>query len=175
MDFDGKVQDEGNLLYWSTASEENNDYFEIEYSTDGYDFEAIGRIEGKGTTYVQNNYNFLHEDVSKGIHYYRLKQVDLGGQITFSEIKVAETKGTDEIKIYPTLVNDRLTIESGIPFSGQSTFEIWNVLGQRVMEGRIEKDAQNFELEMSNLNNGKYFIRISQNQNQVAIHSFVKY
>ncbi|NNE29807.1 MAG: T9SS type A sorting domain-containing protein [Saprospiraceae bacterium] len=74
-------------LEWVTASEENNDYFEIQRSRDGVSFEAIAKVEGQGTTDKVNSYKFV-DSSPLGKNYYRLKQVDFNGQFDYSETLV---------------------------------------------------------------------------------------
>lgn len=67
-------------LDWTTASENNNDYFEIQRSSDGYNFETIDIVNGNGTSTVMNNYSYTDFSPLSGTSYYRLKQVDFDGQ-----------------------------------------------------------------------------------------------
>lgn len=80
-------------LFWSTASEHNNDYFTIEKTLNGLDYINVGNVNGSGTSFVINNYSLLdyqpQEDV---IIYYRLKQTDFDGNYSYSDIiSVAST------------------------------------------------------------------------------------
>jgi hypothetical protein len=78
---DGKVH-----LYWSTASEVNNDYFTIERSVNGKTFETVGTLKGSGTTGETNNYLFTDAEPLKGRSYYRLKQTDYDGKFEYSTL-----------------------------------------------------------------------------------------
>lgn len=70
----------GNIvLNWSTASEQNNKYFEVLRSTDGISFSRIGEIAGKNNSNTYNQYNFTDYTPASGTNYYQLKQVDLNG------------------------------------------------------------------------------------------------
>lgn len=71
-------------LDWSTLSETNNDYFSIEKSVDGVNFQSIGKVSGSGNSNSPINYSFV--DIAKPeITFYRLKQTDYDGGVTFSE------------------------------------------------------------------------------------------
>ena len=63
-----------NGLYWTTASEINSDYFDVEYSKDGFNFEGIGNVAAQGESAIQVDYRLIHEEPSD-IAYYRLKMV----------------------------------------------------------------------------------------------------
>lgn len=84
-------------LTWATASEYNNDRFEIEHSIDGSNFTNIGSLKGKLKSTELNEYNFTHENPNAGINYYRLKQIDVDGTYTYSDLVAASLK-TKEIK-----------------------------------------------------------------------------
>jgi hypothetical protein len=76
-------------LAWTTASEVNNDYFEVQHSLDGHSFKAAGRVQGNGTSIQAHTYSFTDSAPgSAATHYYRLRQVDLDGTSVFSPVQV---------------------------------------------------------------------------------------
>ncbi|MCK7525628.1 MAG: hypothetical protein MZV64_52510 [Ignavibacteriales bacterium] len=66
------------ILTWNTATEVNNQGFEIQRKTTG-EFERVGFVEGKGTTTEVQNYLFRDKDLLSGNYTYRLKQMDFDG------------------------------------------------------------------------------------------------
>ncbi|MGL5890604.1 MAG: hypothetical protein ACRC3B_12000, partial [Bacteroidia bacterium] len=88
LSFTGTNEGNKNVLRWVTASEENNDYFTVERSTDGITFVAIGRVEGAGSSSQTLNYIFADNFPAKGENYYRLRQTDFNGESTLSRIIV---------------------------------------------------------------------------------------
>ncbi|MEL7145966.1 MAG: T9SS type A sorting domain-containing protein, partial [Bacteroidota bacterium] len=84
--FNGSFDGEEVLLSWRTASELDNDYFEIEKSIDGSEFYAIGVVEGNGTTNETINYGFVDSNPLDGINYYRMRQVDFDGAFEYSNV-----------------------------------------------------------------------------------------
>ena len=68
------------LLEWITASQTNNNYFEIQRSEHGEQWKTIETIEGAGTTNTMMSYITIDDSPLKGISYYRLKQTDYDGQ-----------------------------------------------------------------------------------------------
>lgn len=89
---EGKEFGIGIMLKWSTAMELNNAMFVIERSTDGVDYENIGNVNGKGTTDETSEYNFLDVNASKSKLYYRLKQMDIDGSFSYSDIIALDKK-----------------------------------------------------------------------------------
>lgn len=92
--FDATKESNYVQLDWVTASELNNDYFEILKSDNGVHFESIGRVAGVGTSQQSNRYSFTDFD-TKSSNYYKLKQVDYDGISTYSEVIHVESLDSD--------------------------------------------------------------------------------
>ncbi len=79
ISFEGHNKGVINELYWETASEKNNDYFILQYSSNGVEWEEVDQINGAGTTSNTQYYSATHRNFEIGINYYRLIQVDFDG------------------------------------------------------------------------------------------------
>ena len=91
--FTAQSQKQTIMLAWSTASEQNNDRFQILRSADGKtDWKAIGMIKGSGTTIQQSSYHFTDANPLKGNNFYRLKQFDIDGKFTELMIRSVNVK-----------------------------------------------------------------------------------
>jgi hypothetical protein len=90
----------GNLLSWSTASERNNNYFNIEKTKDGKDWSSIMTENGAGNSSTQLYYSFSDNNVEKIINYYRLKQTDYDGNFKYSDIISIDNRDNDSKEIY---------------------------------------------------------------------------
>lgn len=97
VSFDGFYSEENyeNVLNWITASEINNDRFEIYSKTNQDDWEYIGYLKGAGNSNQINNYNFNHRSEST-LTYYQIKQVDYDGVYKKSNI-ISILKNEDEV------------------------------------------------------------------------------
>lgn len=113
MSFEGSIINSRSvLLEWSTASEQNNDYFIIERSVDGYNWTKIDKIEAAGNSTVQLNYTTIDNSAPKTIIYYRLSQVDFDGQYeTFDPISVDLTDKSDCKYEFYNLSGQKIDIE----------------------------------------------------------------
>jgi hypothetical protein len=101
LNFSGQCKNGANNLTWSCATETNNDYFVIERSIDGMNFDEVARIDGAGNSTQQTNYSYSDESFVKDtINYYRLKQVDYNGASEYFNIIAID----DERQKMPTLV-----------------------------------------------------------------------
>ena len=87
------------VIKWETATEINNDYFTIERSRDGINWEVIAIIDGAGNSSSEQNYTHYDDDPEYGTSYYRLKQTDFDGQYEYFEVVVVTTNSSEEFKI----------------------------------------------------------------------------
>lgn len=136
------------VLNWQTASEINNEGFEIERFTD-HDFKTIGYISGNGTTSEKNVYQYTDANAATGIKsYYRLKQVDYNGRYEYSKIISAMVVQRD-YHIYPNPTADVLYI------SHDTSYRIINSQGLVVLNGTANR------VDVSKFPSGLYVIRLS--------------
>ncbi len=84
--FFGYHQDRTNVLKWQTDSEVNTDYFKVERSTNGMDWEQVGSVPASGNSNQKNSYTFEDHSFAVGMNYYRLTQLDLNGEIAWKDL-----------------------------------------------------------------------------------------
>ncbi|TVQ14254.1 MAG: T9SS C-terminal target domain-containing protein [Bacteroidetes bacterium] len=97
---------------WVTAAEINNDFFTVERSVNGVDFEAIHFVQGAGTTSHANHYAVIDHEPLTGLSYYRLKQTDYNGDFEYSNIVSVYTQkaALADMKVYPNPSNGNFNI-----------------------------------------------------------------
>ena len=111
--FEGSPYPSFNSLKWSTASEHNSDYFEIERSIDGEIWKVVGNKLASGNSTVVINYSYLDSFDDLVIHYYRLKQVDYDGQYKmYGPIGLDNTKSVKKIVKYINLIGQEVNSET---------------------------------------------------------------
>ena len=113
LDFKAKKSGKQVNLDWTTTSELNNDYFNVERSKDGIHFELIGKVKGFGTTQERQQYRFVDEKPYRGLNYYRLNQFDFDGKHAYSPIRYVEFREEGkilEMEYYPNPVSKELKI-----------------------------------------------------------------
>lgn len=108
IDFNGFAENGFNLLKWTTAVEINNDYFEIEKSLNGVLFEKIAQVTGAGNSNTVKNYEFIDNDDYKGITYYRLKQIDYNGTMSYSSVVAIKQSLGAEVSVFPNPTIDKV-------------------------------------------------------------------
>ncbi|MBN4051982.1 T9SS type A sorting domain-containing protein [Cytophagaceae bacterium AH-315-L13] len=165
VSFDAKPKGMAVELTWETISEINNDYFEIERSVDGKDFESIIEIEGAGNSTSSINYSVMDENPITGMNYYRLKQTDFDGEFEYSDIvnvKMAFTKQFELIGISPMPSTSVSYLTLNATETGNVFLNIYDNKGDLIKKDRVEvlEGLNEITLDMSNLQSGVYFITV---------------
>ena len=151
--FDVKKTQKSVMLSWATASEKNNDHFDIQKSSNGSDFKTIGQVKGNGTTATGANYDFEDNTPSVGVAYYRLKQVDNNAKFVFSQVRSIRF-GNNKLLVAPTLAKEAISII--VSDDENINYEIINLNGQKILVGKAISQQL---IDVSSLNSGLYFIR----------------
>lgn len=168
----GRVQQQQALLNWSTAQEVNTKYFLIEHSTNGVDFNVVGKLDALGSKNA-NSYNFTHQKMAGGFNYYRIKQTDVDGRFSYSKIITLLNKsGLSNFAIGPNPVHNSLTVvlpESAIA----ELLEVFTTAGVRVISVRPEPGAKTCNINVKGLPNGTYLMRVTNRQG-IETKTFIK-
>ena len=153
-------------LDWATASEINNNYFDVERSYDGITFETVGNVTGNGTTNQFVEYSFTDKSIAtrQNTAYYRLKQVDFDGEYEYSGMRVVRFDGNAEmleIAAYPNPFNQEVTIH--VNANEPYTIEVTDINGVVVLSvDRTENRTH--RLDVSEYTSGVYIIEVTSTQ-----------
>ena len=153
-------------LDWQTASEVNNDFFTIERSSDGKNWEAVKSITGAGNSSSIKNYTSIDKFPYYDVSYYRLKQTDFDGEFTYSKVTSVNIKNS-QIAIFPNPTEGKLTITGNDTDLEQ--IKVYNVLGQDVtaFTKTISSKSIQLILDLSELNSGVYFVKTKTSVNKI--------
>ncbi len=170
--FDGEVLAEGNELNWATATEEDAKYFILEHSLNGYDFSEIAEIDAVGNSNTIQSYNYLHNTKASGIHYYRLLEVDVFGNIATRTrvISLERTAVFGITEIYPIPAVDVLNIEFDAEEAEEFEMTIMDVTGKEMAKTTIQANqGQNLiKLDVQAYPSGYYLIKLSNGRNTLV-------
>jgi hypothetical protein len=167
ISFTASQQNNSVLLSWTTATESNNNGFEIQKKTSDDQWINISFVEGKGTTTELTNYNFIDNDIIYGKIFYRLKQIDYDGTFDYSEIISVETTPPVEYALmqnYPNPFNPSTVISFSIPEEVFVNLSVYNLLGERIKELKNEVMLQGVYqsvFDASGLTSGIYFYHLN--------------
>jgi len=164
------------VLNWATASEMNNDRFEIEKSSDNKNFVTIGDVKGAGNSSLTLNYTFTDMNLLNGTSYYRLKQIDLDGNTSFSKtLIVTNTVAKNISTMLPNPFSNELNIHVNSSVNTPATIELIDMLGKVHYSGveLLSSGDNKININTQQLNNGIYFVRVNIN-GEVTTQKIIK-
>ncbi|MEO1518670.1 MAG: T9SS type A sorting domain-containing protein [Bacteroidota bacterium] len=170
LSFDATAHADHHLLQWQTASELNNAGFEVERSMEGGEFEKIGFVAAKGG--IETAYDFVDGDVVQtGRYYYRLRQVDLNGQASYSEV-VTLLRQSKEVQwsVFPNPSQQFVNLRYQSPHQGQVEVDLLDQNGRllhQLSSGRTDQLQESYDLKSLGLSAGIYFVRLRNEQGEV--------
>ena len=168
LSFTGSCKNNIVNLNWTTASEINNHYFELQQSEDGSNFVSIGRVEGNGTTIKQKFYSFTIDQKTERI-FFRLVQYDFDGRANvLPAILVScntENPTTVNINLMPNPAKDVFVSDIYLPEKTELSMKVFNTIGQLVLEEQWTLDAGYHKqaTQVSTLAKDIYNIRYTSN------------
>lgn len=170
IDFSGKQVDNTISLSFATASELNNDFFTIEKTTNGIEWDILETIKGNGTTDKLSNYSVIDRNPSSNKMYYRLSQTDTDGTSNIYKIIAVNynSLSTTNYSMFPNPTNDGML---NVIFESDSKKEvecnIYNLLGQKVAEYTFSSSNQLEQVQLPE-NNSTYIVELIQDETIIA-------
>jgi hypothetical protein len=156
--------EKGVNVFWTTATEINNDYFVIEKSQNGTNWIAIDSVDGAGNSTSVLSYEYLDNNPYSGVSYYRLRQVDYDKTYSYSTIKIVNFEGLEIVSIFPnpSLGNVNYIIKSSE--AGTITIKIHDAIGKLVKTDKIEvNEGLNYFNNYIQGARGRYIISVIMN------------
>jgi hypothetical protein len=157
-----------NELTWETASEINSDYFDVQRSFKGSEFESVGKVTAAGNSNRITSYAFNDNEIRlNGVYSYRLRQVDFDGTETYSNIVDidVERKGKVGALIYPNpavgLVNIDLQASEGSKVIGNIYDNVGKLVLSRIIDQVTVEAVQTYSVDVAALNPGVYTIMLN--------------
>lgn len=160
--FSGRLVGSDAALTWSTATEINNKGFEIERSSDGLSYKAVGFVAGAGNSTSLLNYQFVDPKIPSGINYYRLKQIDKDGRsVTSSVIQLNRyaKNGFEVTTINPS--KGKVSIQINSDNAEQVSLALYTLNGQLISTRKAAIGTGNNAVTIGeNLLGGTYIVKI---------------
>jgi hypothetical protein len=163
VEFTAEPLDRNVLLRWSTASEENSDYFTIERSVDGENFTVIGQVKAGGSSQSLLEYEFVDVNAftTQQFFYYRLKEVDVDGKMMYTDLRFVQMNqlNANHIIVFPNPFVDVLNVF--IPQNKlyeDSQIFVTDELNRIIASYPVENETSS--LVLSDLAKGVYFVSV---------------
>ena len=173
LNFEGKAQNNTNILTWTTTNEVNNKYFEIERSTNATEFTKIGVVDANTSNESIKSYTFSDVSFDKNTNYYRLKQVDSNNNTSFSKIiSIKSSENTNiTVNIFPNPSKNTFVIDVNGIVSDKYSVVVYDMQGKSVVNTKVSSNI--CVISLDNCVSGVYFVKISTT-NSVIIKKIVK-
>ncbi len=164
LEFKGHLENNNALLSWKTDNEQNTSHFEIERSTDGFNYTTAGNVSSANVPGI-HQYHFTDASItSLGVAtvYYRLKQVDIGGEFNYSHVVPLTLDNTSSVSLYPNPVSNKATIYITSSKPEQLDIRIIDNIGRVVKQQQSKITAGNTSLsiDVKHLSKGVYYLDI---------------
>jgi len=173
--FDAKNEANNVSLAWTTSMEENNDFFTLERSFDGKEFETVTKIDGAGGSAEEVSYTFSDENVTRvatsNTVYYRLAQTDFDGAFTYSDVISVNLKNRNELDVTNVaLAGNELSVNFVSPTDGDTEISVYDLTG-RMIATNTEVATEGYNTTNLSLNTnqtGIFVVRITNGQTQTV-------
>lgn len=156
------------LVDWITDTEINTDYFTIERTADGVNYELIGTVDAAGQSSAPIHYQITDDKAYEGTSYYRLTTTDIDGSSTYSDLKSVHFGGTSIINLFPNPATDQiqLVIQSGQ--NGSTAVTVTDVTGRTIESTtfQTEKGSNLITLTLEDYAKGQYFVHVGNEREQ---------
>ncbi|MFZ1686616.1 MAG: hypothetical protein WAU70_04300 [Flavobacteriales bacterium] len=161
VSFNARPEGEVVVVDWATATEIGNLWFDVERSADGTSFSSIDRVPGAINSQTTLNYNSVDEAPLNGMSYYRLRQTDIDGTSTTSNVVTVMRSGSSGRPISVVNTGEALLVYHGM--AAGARYEVLDAGGRLVKQGTIVSDGP-FGLDLSGINAGAYVLRMSDSR-----------
>jgi hypothetical protein len=168
--FSGMKLETSDKLSWTTSSEQNNAYFNLQHSTDGTNFSTIAKVNSKapnGNSAATINYTSINAEPKLGHNYYRLQQVDLDNKTSVHAQIVDLIWGANgnTVSIYPNPTTDILNIDLYAQTAQNTTVKLLDMSGRVIkqIQAKSAVGMNNIKLSMGEIASGVYTVQVYEN------------
>jgi hypothetical protein len=174
-DFTGWKNNNSNMLKWVAGKETAGAVYEIQRSENGRNYSTIGRVNSKGFSTGETEYQF--EDVRPAmVSYYRLKNIQLDGKSTLSKVvEIRRSKPSGILLEMPNPVRNLLSMQIVTDNTARLQLTVFNSMGQAVLQDKLDcnKGTNQFTRSVQKLPAGNYHLLLSDEKTQ-SVSSFIK-
>lgn len=164
----------GVLLRWSTVRETRNSQFVVERSADGIRFDDAGNVKGAGNSGQKKEYTFFDMQAPTGTIYYRLKQVDMDGSFSYTEVAVVKKTSQNQLmvaKISAETIDSVYTVTVDAMTDGMLTCTLKDARGTIISQTTHEVTAglNDFSFDMTGQKEGTYKLSLSRDKEEEVL------
>ncbi len=167
--------DENILVKWATATEINNNYFMLEYSTDGENFIPYKNIKGAGNSLVKLEYSSVFtENIGNSIPYFRLKQVDYNGKFSYSPIimvgtSIGKPSLQSAITAFYNTETDDIIVKFNLEYPQNVKINLFDIEGNKMEEINTLNYEGNNEMKLTSPDKAGIYLLVYQNGDNLPV------
>ncbi|MBS1932923.1 MAG: Ig-like domain-containing protein, partial [Bacteroidetes bacterium] len=153
-------------LTWQTEMEQNNKGFEIQRSTDGFNWSPVGFVNGAGQSNTTLNYKYDDNNLDPALYYYRLKQVDYDSNFVYSNVVTARITSDGQLVLYQNYPNpyvQNTTIKFDLPRAQNVRLTLFDANGRQIkvlVDGYTEQGSHIINFQQQSLSSGLYYYKL---------------
>lgn len=160
-------------LNWTTETAKDIQYFEVEVSVDQVLYNTLGIVKNQISAGANVSYVFVDKGASSGVNFYRLKQVNKNGTISYSDVRIVDLSiskalGAAVMKVYPNPATDKIQVELNGKFDYDIQACIFNMQGEK-LKNTTFLSAENIGFTVSQLPKGIYILELKRSENNKLI------
>jgi type IX secretion system substrate protein len=158
-------------LLWQVSAQINNKGYYIERSMDGSNWDEMGFVADAGTFKTSEQYSFMDNKPNIGKNYYRIRQVDLDGTSSYSEIKTVtlENSSNSSLSVWPNPAKDVVTIQNN---NANGVAQVYNLSGMKLSESRLHSGMN--VINIGSLQFGAYIVNIRSSDGTTYSYKLIK-
>lgn len=165
IQFTAKLENTGVKLEWITASETNNDYFAVERSDNNQIFSQITQVAGSGNSNNIKKYQAVDWNPMYGISYYKIRQVDYDGKVSYSKVVAVENKRdqfTFTVFPNPVQIKESFNLKIYMPQEETVQIQLVDLIGKLIfsIDKHVYTGQNMIELNALTITSGVYFIYV---------------
>ncbi len=173
--FEAESKTDHVAVNWTTLSEQDNDFFEVQRSVDGLNYEMVEVVESYGDHNSLIDYQVMDRDPEIGISYYRLKQTDLDGKSTYSDaISVEHWEIVPlQVSVYPNPVSSNEALQIDLEYAdvgSDMNITLVDMMGKEIYSQSLAngKECCHRKLTLDDLVAGLYYLKVSNSYRAIS-------
>jgi hypothetical protein len=174
--FTGKnVDKKYNLLQWKTENEINLSHYEIQKSSNSRTFVGIGNVMAFGNTNSIKDYDFKDFNTFNGHNYYRLKMIDINGNMSYSNVIDIYLKSKLEATVKPNPATANINLEINGVEDKNINIQMFDAAGRLIETKETYLNSFNtvIPFDIQKLSVGMYYLRLTTD-NETNDVKFIK-
>ena len=149
------------LIQWSTSEEINAYMYEVQRSFNGSDWNTIAYVSAAGNSNALNHYSYTDKNITVPVSHYRIRQVDMDGRFTYTDIKCFKTETNVEAKLNIASVEGKILLQFPKEIKGSLVVRMVSLSGQVMEQQILNQPAGQVILQSKSNIKGNFIISVS--------------